>query len=55
MATRFNYSQFRTIITETMQNVNFPVFSYLKTRKRELDKARECVEMYRKFTKINAE
>jgi len=26
-----------------MQNVNFPVFSYLKTRKKELDKATERV------------
>jgi cell division protein FtsB len=26
-----------------MQNVNFPVFSYLRTRKKELDKATERI------------
>lgn len=39
-----------------MQNVNFPVFSYLKTRKRELDKATARIaELKAEVDKLNDE
>ena len=39
-----------------MQNVNFPVFNYLRTRKRELDKATERIaELKAEVDKLNEE
>ncbi len=39
-----------------MQNVNFPVFSYLRTRKKELDKATERIaELKAEVNKLNDE
>lgn len=56
MATRFNYSRFRTIKADTMQKVNFPVFSYLKTRKKELNKATTRIaELKAEIDKLNDE